>query len=188
MLWRRRVACDAAPAFSAIVRAVHAALIGGPHLSTFRARAEQRRDCAWWLWPTVADALPALGSDTAIQPAIRTASHVRGVRSGRRRYHDAVRFPRIDRHAAQVADLETRARRAPRRAGVVALEVAVACRDAQRIGCVAMNGELVGVPRAASDAVAPGAAAIDRGHERASLDRDPQSLRFERMARDPANV
>src|ERR671934_137662 len=188
MLRRRRVAGEAAPAVSTIVRTVHAALIGGPHLSRFRARAEQRRDCAGWLWPTVADALPALGSDTAIQPAIRTASHVRGVRSGRRRYHDTVRFSRIDRDAAQVADLETGARRAPRRAGVVALEVTVAGRDAQAIGCVAMNGELVGVPRTASDAVAPGAAAIDRGHERAGLDRDPQSLRFERMARDPANV
>src|ERR687891_2672826 len=188
MLRRRRVADDAAPAFSTIVRTVHAALIGGPQLSRFCTGAEQRRDCAGLLWPTVADALPALGSDTAIQPAIRTASHVRGVRSGRRRYHDAVRFSRIDRHAAQVADLETRARRAPRRAGVVALEVAVARRDAQRIGCVVMNGELVGVPRAASDAVAPGAAAIDRGYERASLDRDPESSRFDRVARDPANV
>src|ERR671935_2866363 len=143
MLRRRRVAGDAGPAFSAIVGAVHAALIGGPHLTGFRAGAEQRRDCAGWLWPTVADALPALRSDTAKHPAIRTASHVRGVRSGRRRYHDAVRFSRIDRDAAQVADLETGARRAPCRAGVVALEVAVACRDAQRIGCVAMNGELV---------------------------------------------
>src|SRR5206468_2794694 len=87
-----------------------------------------------------------------------------------------------------VADLETRARRAPRRAGVVALEVSVARRDAQRIGRVAMNGELVGVPRTTSDAVAPGAAAVDRGYERASLDRNPESFRFERVARDPANV
>src|ERR671913_1371211 len=188
MLRRCRVTGDAAPAFAAIVRTVHAALIGGPHLSRFRAGAKQRRDCAGWLWPTVADALPALGSDTAIQPAIRTASHVRGVRSGRRRYHDAVRFSRIDRHAAQVADLETRARRAPRRAGVVALEVAVSRSDAQRIGCVAMNGELVGVPRTTSDAVAPGTAAVDRGHERACLDCNPESFRFERVARDPANV
>src|SRR5919204_2988637 len=188
MLRRRRVADDAAPAFSAIVRTVHATLIGGPHLSRFRAGAEQRRDCAGWLWPTVADALPALGSDTAIQPAIRTASHVRGVRSGRRRYHDAVRFSRIDRYAAQVADLETRARRAPRRAGVVALEISVAGRDAQAIGCVAMNGELVGVPRTTSDAVSPRAAAIDCGHERACLDRNPESFRFEWVTRDPPNV
>src|SRR4051812_43917098 len=40
----------------------------------------------------------------------------------------------------------------------------------------------------ASDAVAPGAAAIDRGHEGASLDRNPEPFRFERVARDPANV
>src|ERR687897_3259824 len=133
MLRRPRVAGDAAPAFSAIVRTVNAALIGSPHLSSFRAGAEQRCDCAGWLWPTGADALPALGSDTAIQPAIRTASHVRGVRSGRRRYHDAVRFSRIDRHAAQVANLETRARRAPRCASVVALEISVARRNAQCI-------------------------------------------------------
>jgi hypothetical protein len=51
-----------------------------------------------------------------------------------------------------------------------------------------MNREFVGVPRATSDAVAPGPAAIDRGDERASFDRDPQSVGFERMARDPANV
>ena len=43
MLRRRRVADDAAPAFSTIVRTVHAALIGGPHLSRFRAGAEQLR-------------------------------------------------------------------------------------------------------------------------------------------------
>src|SRR5919106_2423996 len=188
MLRRRRVADDAAPAFSTIVRTVHAALIGGPHLSRFRAGAEQRRDCAGWLWPTVADGLPALGSESAIQPTIRSAGHVRGVRSGRRRYHDDVRLPRIDRHAAQVADLETGAWRVPCRAGVVALEISVARRDAQGIGCIAMNGEFVGVPRTASDAVAPGAAAIDRGYERASLYRNPESFRFERVARDPANV
>src|ERR687897_475825 len=133
MLRRRPVAHDAVPAFSTIVRTVHAALIGGPHVSSFRAGAEQRCDCAGWLWPTGAGALPAIGSDTAIQPAIRTASHVRGVRSGRRRYHDAVRFSRIDRHAAQVADFETRAWRAPRRASVVALEISVARRNAQCI-------------------------------------------------------
>src|SRR5687768_13854360 len=102
MLRRRRVAADAAPAFSAIVRQVHAALIGGPHLSRFVAGAEQRRDCAGWLWPAVAHAFPTpldFGSgrsDTAIQPTIRAASHVRGVRSGRRRYHDDLRLPWID--------------------------------------------------------------------------------------------
>src|ERR671911_3228215 len=99
MLWRRRVADDAAPAFSTIVRTVHAALIGGPHLSRFCAGAEQRRDCAGWLRPAVADALPApldfrsgrpepsrraLAREAAIQAAIRAATHVRGVRSGRR--------------------------------------------------------------------------------------------------------
>src|SRR5918993_2412220 len=188
MLRRRRVADVAAPAFSTIVRTVHAALIGGPHLSRFRAGAEQRRNCAGWLWPTVADGLPAFGNESAIQPTIRSAGHVRGVRSGRRRYHDDVRLPRIDRHAAQVADLETAAWRAPRRAGVVALEISIARRDAQGIGCVAVNGELVGVPRTTSDAVAPRAAGVDRGHERASLDCNPQSFGFERVARDPANV
>ena len=40
----------------------------------------------------------------------------------------------------------------------------------------------------AGDAVAPRAAGVDRGHERASLDRDPESSRFERVAPDPANV
>jgi hypothetical protein len=51
-----------------------------------------------------------------------------------------------------------------------------------------MNGELVSVPRTAGDPVAPGAAAIHRGHERASFDRNPESFRFERVTRDPANV
>src|SRR5437762_3257319 len=102
--------------------------------------------------------------------------------------HDNVRLSRIDRHAAQVPDVETGARRTPRRTGVVTLEVSVARRDAQRIGRITMNGELVGVPRTTDDAVAPGAAAIDRGHERACLYRNPQSFRFERVARDPANV
>jgi hypothetical protein len=188
MLRRRRVAGDAAPTFSAIVRQVHAALIGGPHLSRFRAGAKQRRDCAGWLWPTGADALPALGSEPAIQPAIRTASHVRGVRPGRRRYHDAVRFPRIERHAAKVADLETRTRRAPRRAGVVALKISVARRHAQRVGGIAVNGELVSVPRplaTRSRQVRP-PSIVDTSA--ASLDGDPESSRFERVARDPANV
>ena len=55
-------------------------------------------------------------------------------------------------------------------------------------GRVGMNGELVSVPRSTSNAIAPRAPAVDRGHERASLDRDPESTRFERVARDPANV
>jgi hypothetical protein len=57
---------DAAPPFSTIVRTVHASLIDGPHLSRFCAGAKQRRDCAGWLRPTVADALPALASESAI--------------------------------------------------------------------------------------------------------------------------
>ena len=68
-----------APTLPAIIRTVHAAFIRGPQLSAFRAGAEQRRDCAGWLRPAVADALPTLASETAIQPAIRAASHVRGV-------------------------------------------------------------------------------------------------------------
>ena len=80
----RGIADRAAPTLPAIIRTVHAALIRGPQLSAFRAGAEQRRDGAGWLRPAVADALPTLASETAIQPAIRAASHVRGVRSGRR--------------------------------------------------------------------------------------------------------
>ena len=34
-------------------------------------RRRATRDCAGWLWPTIADALPALRSESAIQPAIR---------------------------------------------------------------------------------------------------------------------
>jgi hypothetical protein len=56
MLRRRRITDGAAPTFSSIVRTVHAALIGGPHLSRFCAGAEQRRDCAGWLRPIGADA------------------------------------------------------------------------------------------------------------------------------------
>ena len=118
-----------------------------PTTLRLRAGAEQRRDCVGWLRPTVAHAFPTLERDTAVQPAIRAASDVCGVRTGRGRYHDDVWVPRIDRHAAQVADLETGARRAPRRAGVVALEISIAGGDAQGIGSVGMNGELVGVPR-----------------------------------------
>ena len=62
MLRRRRIADDGAPTLSTIVRTVHAALIGGPHLTRFDAGAEQRCDCAGWLWPTVADPLPALAN------------------------------------------------------------------------------------------------------------------------------
>ena len=51
-----------------------------------------------------------------------------------------------------------------------------------------MNIELVGVVRSTRHAVVPCAAAIDRGHERAGLDRDPESTWFERVARDPADV
>ena len=95
---------------------------------------------------------------------------------------------RIDRHAPQVANLQTGARRPPRRARIVALEISIASRDAQRIGSVAVNRELVSVARATSDAVAPSAAAIVRGHERAGFDRNPESFRLERVARDPPNV
>src|SRR5262245_25667744 len=51
-----------------------------------------------------------------------------------------------------------------------------------------MNGELVGVIRSPSNAVAPCAAAVDRGHERTRLDCHPESFRLEWMACDPSNV
>jgi hypothetical protein len=70
-----------------MIGTVHAALIASPQLSGFRAAAKQWRDCAGWLRPPVANALPPLASVTAIQPPIRAASHVRGGRSRRRGYH-----------------------------------------------------------------------------------------------------
>jgi hypothetical protein len=56
MLQRRRIRGDAAPAFSTIVGTVHAALIGGPCLSSFREGAEQNgaiADCSGWIRPAV---------------------------------------------------------------------------------------------------------------------------------------
>ncbi|HEY7450121.1 MAG TPA: hypothetical protein VH702_18340, partial [Vicinamibacterales bacterium] len=88
----------------------------------------------------------------------------------------------------QVADLEAGAGRAPRLAGVVALEISIASGDAQGIGSIGMNGELVGVPRSPRNAVAPCAAAVDRGYQCAGLDRDPESFGLEGMAPDPSNV
>jgi hypothetical protein len=77
-LRRRRIAHHAAPTLPAIIRTMHAALIRGPQLSGFRAGAEQRcDDCAGWLRPAVADTLPALASDTAIQPAVRAQLRTR---------------------------------------------------------------------------------------------------------------
>jgi hypothetical protein len=63
------------------------------------AGAEQRRDGAGWLRPASAHALPTLAGDTSIQPAIRAASDVRGVRS-RRGHQDDLRLLGIDRHCA----------------------------------------------------------------------------------------
>jgi hypothetical protein len=84
MLWGGGIAGRAAPTLPAIIRTVQATLIRRPQLSAFRACAEQRRDCAGPLRPAVADALPTFVRETALQPAIRAAGHVRGVRPGRR--------------------------------------------------------------------------------------------------------
>ena len=174
MLRRRRIAGHTAPPFPTVVRTVNAALIRGPQHSGLRSGEEQRRDCAGWLRPAVADALPTLASETAIEPAIGAAGDVRRVRSGRGGYHDDLRLSRIDSKAAQIADLEASARRAPGGAGILALEVSVASGDAQAIGSIAVDGELVRAPRSTRDAVAPGAAAINRGHERAGLESQPR--------------
>ena len=139
VLRRRRIAELAAPTFPAVVRTVHAAIIRGPQFAAFRSGAEQRRDCAGWLRPAVADAFPAVGSETAIQPAIRAASHVRGVRSGRglipRRPPVAPdRSPRC----AGSRPRDRRCGRAPRRAGIVALEASIASgRRARPSGSIA---------------------------------------------------
>src|SRR4029453_7582446 len=155
MLRGRGIADRATPALPAIRGPMHAALIRGPQLSAFHPGAEQRRDGAGWLRPAVAHALPTLSSDAPIQTAIRAASHVRGVRAGRRRDNDDVRLLRIDCHAAQVTDVEADAGRAPRGTGIVALEITVPGRDAQCIGGFSVNGELVGVPWSIGHAVLP---------------------------------
>jgi hypothetical protein len=87
-----------APTFSTVVRTVHAALIGGPHLSWFCAGAEQRRDCAGWLRPAVANALPALATEPAIQLAIRPPATYAVYGPDDAVTHDDVRLPRLDRH------------------------------------------------------------------------------------------
>src|SRR4030095_11119905 len=146
MLRGRGIADRATPALPAIRGTMHAALIRGPQLSALHPGAEQRRDGAGWLRPAVAHALPTPSSETPIQPAIRAASHVRGVRAGRRRDNDDLRLLRIDCHATQVTDVEADAGRAPRGTAVVTLEIPVPGRDAQCIGRLSVNGEVVGVP------------------------------------------
>ena len=178
MLRRRRITARLAPTLSTVIRTVHAAFISRPQLSAACAGAEQRRNCGRRLRPAVAYALPTLARETPEQSAIRAAGDIRGVRTGRGRNNDNVRVLRIDRHAPQVADLEPRAGRAPRGAGIVALEISIARGDAQRVGSLGVNGEFMGVPRSTGNAVAPGAAAIDRRNESARFDRDPESFRL----------
>src|SRR5437879_4911270 len=80
MLRGRGIADRVAPSLPAIIGSVHATFIRGPQLSALHAGAEQRRDGAGWLRPTVVDALPTSASQTTIHPPVRTASYVRGVR------------------------------------------------------------------------------------------------------------
>src|SRR5262245_20770687 len=141
MLRRGRIAGQATPALPAILRNVDAALIRRPHLSCSCAGTKQRCDRARYLWPSVAHALPALPTDTAIESPVRSTGDIRAVRPGRCRYHDAFRLFWIDGDAAQVADFVTGARRAPISAGIVALEIAVAGGDAQSIRSLEMDGE-----------------------------------------------
>ena len=61
--------------------------------------------------------------------------------------------------APQVAHLKASAGRAPRRIGIMALEISIAAGHTQCIGRFVVDGELVRVPGTASNAVAPGAAA-----------------------------
>ena len=124
----------------------------------------------------------------AIDPAIRASSDVRRVGSGRGRHHDDVRLLRIYGHAAQVANLQAGAGRAPRRTRIITLEISIAGGHTQCIRRLVVNGELVGVVWPAGHSVAPCVATVDRRHERSGLDRDPQSFRFERVTRNPAHV
>src|SRR5690606_21858447 len=132
--------------------------------------------------------LPPPLPDPAVDPAVGPAGHVRGmvVRGGRD--HDDVRPARVDGDASQVPDVETVHRSLPRPAAVRALVVAVSRGGAQRFGPVGMDRQLVGVVRTAWDAIAPGAPAVRRRHERARFDRDPEPAGLVWVAGDPAYV
>ena len=124
MLRRRRVADDAAPAFSTIVRTVHAALIHG-------------------FAPAQSNGAIVLGGSG--QPS-RTRSQ----------------RPSTSARGA-LSPVEGRSgvsRRYNRPSDRPATYAVCGPDDAEGIRCVAMDGELVGVPGTTSDAVAPCAAAV----------------------------
>ena len=125
------------------------------HAANRCAGAKERRDCAGWLWANRRGRAPSANgaSDRPATYALygpddadsTTTSGCPGsiatCASNRRR----------DRCSGRSIFRERRRRR----------DLALARRGAQAVGCAAMNGEFVSVPRSASNAIAPGAAAVD---------------------------
>ena len=77
MLWGGGITHCPAPTLSAIIRTVHAALVRGPELAAMRAGAEQGGDGVRWVRPAIANSLPTVSIEPAVQPAIRAARDVR---------------------------------------------------------------------------------------------------------------
>jgi hypothetical protein len=187
MLRRRRIADDGAPTLSTIVRTVHAALIGGPHLTRFDTGAEQRCD---WLGGSGqpsrtrsqrsrvsrrynrASDPPATyavyGPDDADTTTASGCPDQSLCCASSRPRHPCSASATLRRHRRS-RDI----RRRQRRAGYLGRW------DERRARAC---------PRGRRRRVTPDAAAIDGGHEGASFDCNPESFRYERVAPDPANV
>src|SRR6202040_3476470 len=76
----------------------------------------------------------------------------------------------------------------PRVRSIGAFKVPVAGGRVDPPGCKWVRHRRVRVVRTAANAITPGAPAVERSHERASLDRDEHAIRDAHIGFDPPNM
>src|SRR4029077_7123857 len=103
--------------------------------------------------------------------------------------HDhSIRIRRIHGNAHEVEVLQSILGRSPRVPSIGAFKVPVACGRVDPPGCKLVRHRRVCVIRTAANAIMPGPPAIQRAHERASLDRDKDAIRDAYIGFDPTNM
>src|ERR1700757_429555 len=103
--------------------------------------------------------------------------------------HDyGIWISRIRGNTHEVAVLQSILGRSPRVPSIGAFKVPVACGRVNPPGCKRMRHRCVRVVRTAANTITPGAPAVERAHERASLDRDEHTIRDAHIGFDPPHM
>src|SRR6516164_7211512 len=186
-LWPREV--QTLPALSCIIRSEEPAVVRAIDDAWFaNMSGELAHRCAVRIRQAAHCLLPSLKPSLPIDVRLGRPRPIGGPGAVCCGDNHGIRNRRTHRNSHEVEVLQSILRRSPRIPGIGAFEVPVAGGRVDPARCKRVRHRCVRVVRTAANVITPGPPAVERAHQRASLDCNEQAIRDAHIGFDPPNM